>query len=321
MAEITAALVKELRDKTGAGMMDCKKALQENGGDVEKASDWLREKGLAAAAKKASRIAAEGRVHAVLSDDRKVGVLVEVNCETDFVAKGDQFVDLCETVGSHLQATGAAFVRTEEAPEGTPADQILYEQALASEPSKTVGTLVTESVAKIGENISIRRFARFVVSGAGITHSYIHGDGRVGVLLEILGSDADEVRELAHEIALQAAFSKPAYIRREEVPADLIAHEKEVLKAQAINEGKKPEIAEKMVAGRIEKYYKENCLLEQAWVKDDKRSIANLIKEYADKVGAELTLSQLARFEKGEGLEKRSDDFAAEVAKAAGLNT
>lgn len=321
MAEITAALVKELRDKTGAGMMDCKKALTETDGDMEKAVDWLREKGLAAAAKKAGRIAAEGRVHAVLTDDRKTGVLVEVNCETDFVAKGDQFVALCETVASHLVHKDAAYVRREEAPEGTPADRILYEQALAPDPSKTVGVLLTESIAKIGENISARRFARYQIAGEGVIHSYIHGGGRVGVLVEITGSSTETVQELGQELALQIASMRPLYTRRQEVPAAVIEHEKEVLKAQAINEGKKPEIAEKMVTGRVEKYYKEHCLLEQAWVKDDKRSVADLVKEYGNKVGSDLTITRFARFEKGEGLEKKSDDFAAEVAKAAGLNT
>jgi elongation factor Ts len=320
VAEITAALVKELRDKTGAGMMDCKKALTETEGDMEKAVDWLREKGLAAAAKKAGRIAAEGRVHAVVTGNRRTGVLVEVNCETDFVAKGEQFVELCETIAQQLVRNDADHVRREEAPEGAERARVIYEQALHSDPAKTVGHYVTEAIARIGENIAVRRFARFVVDGEGLVHSYIHGDGRVGVLVEIGGGAGGEVGELAHEIALQVAFSRPAYISREEVPASVVEHEKEVLRAQAINEGKKPEIAERMVQGRIEKYYKENCLLEQVWVKDDKRTVGDLIGEYGKKAGARLSLRRLVRFEKGEGIEKRADDFAAEVAKAAGLN-
>ncbi|HLN63398.1 MAG TPA: translation elongation factor Ts [Symbiobacteriaceae bacterium] len=302
MAEITAKMVADLRAKTGAGMMDCKKALTEAAGDFDKAVDWLREKGLAAAAKKAGRIAAEGRVFASVRDDAKLGTLVEVNCETDFVAMGDDFKAICE----HVAATVL---------EKNPADV----EALKAE----LGDYITQAVARIGENISVRRFARYEVA-TGRVHSYIHGGGRVGVLIELeTSSDAvanhEETKVLAQELALQIASMKARYVRTDEVPGTEIEHEKEILKAQAINEGKKPEIAEKMVAGRVQKYYKEVCLLEQEWVKDSSKTIAALVKEVGNKAGGTITVKQFVRYEKGEGIEKKSDDFAAEVAKAAGV--
>lgn len=301
MAEITAKMVADLRARTGAGMMDCKKALVENEGDFDKAVDWLREKGLAAAAKKAGRIAAEGRVHSVIREGGKLGTMVEVNCETDFVANGEAFRALCDTVAEAV---------LEKAP------------ATIEDLQAQLGNTVTEAIAKIGENISVRRFARYEVAGNGLVHSYIHGGGRVGVLIELATATEanDEVKNLAQELALQIASMKARYVTKAEVPAAEVEHEKEILKAQAINEGKKPEIAEKMVAGRVEKYYKEVCLLEQEWVKESGKTISALLKEVSAKAGGEITVKQFARFEKGEGIEKKSDDFAAEVAKAAGLN-
>ncbi|MFZ5828184.1 MAG: translation elongation factor Ts [Bacillota bacterium] len=304
MAEITAKMVADLRARTGAGMMDCKKALIETEGDTEKAIDWLREKGLAAAAKKAGRVAAEGRVHAVVRENAQHGTLVEVNSETDFVAKGEQFLALCDTVAEAILANKPATV-----------------EAL----NEILGDTVKQAVATIGENIQVRRFSRYEVEGAGRVHAYIHGEGRVGVLLELTASSAavadhDEVKNLCQELALQIASMKARYVHRGEVPASEIEHEKEILKAQAINEGKKPEIAEKMVAGRVEKFYKEVCLLDQEWVKDSAKTVGALVKEIASKAGGEITVKQFVRYEKGEGIEKRTDDFAAEVAKAAGLD-
>jgi len=303
MAEITAKMVAELRGRTGAGMMDCKKALTATEGDFDKAVDWLREKGLAAAAKKAARIAAEGRVHAVIRDGALHGTLVEVNCETDFVAKGEPFQDLCSSVAEVILTKKPATVEA-------------LEEAL--------GDTVKEAIVKIGENIKVRRFARYEVESAGRVHSYIHGDGRVGVLIELVTSTAEvaqnpEVESLCHELALQIASMKAQYVQPADVPAELVEHEKEILRVQAINEGKKPEIAEKMVQGRVHKFYKEVCLLEQEWVKDSAKTIAALVKEFAAKVGGEITVKQFVRYEKGEGIEKRSDDFGDEVMKAAGL--
>jgi elongation factor Ts len=304
MAEITAKMVAELRAKTGAGMMDCKKALIEAEGDYEKAIDWLREKGLAAAAKKSGRIAAEGRVQWAIRENAKLGTMVEVNCETDFVANGEDFKKLCDNVANLIL-------------DSAPIDVDALNQAL--------GDTIKEAVIKLGENISVRRFARYDIQGSGRVHSYNHGDGRVGVLIELVTAndgvaDHEETRKLCQELALQIASMKARYVRRDEVLAADIEHEKEILKAQAINEGKKPEIADKMVAGRIEKYYKEVCLLDQEWVKDSAKTVGALVKEVAGKAGGNITVSRFARFEKGEGIEKKSDDFAAEVAKAAGVN-
>lgn len=304
MAEITAKMVAELRAKTGAGMMDCKKALTQSEGDFEKAVDWLREKGLAAAAKKAGRVAAEGLVHAVIREGDRLGTMVEVNCETDFVAMGAPFKELCDHVAELVLAK-------------KPADMDALQALL--------GDTVKEAIVKIGENINVRRFALYEVAQNGLVHSYIHGGGRVGVLLELATADAaaaqsPEVKHLAQELALQIASMKARYITRTEVPAVEIEHEKEILKAQAINEGKKPEIAEKMVQGRVQKFYKEVCLLDQEWVKDSAKNIAALLKEVSAKVGSEISVVRFARYEKGEGIEKRSDDFASEVAKASGVN-
>ncbi len=303
MAEITTKMVAELRARTGAGMMDCKKALMETGGDFDKAVDWLREKGLAAAAKKAGRVAAEGRVHAIVEDGARHGVLVEVNCETDFVARGEAFINLCDHVARVILQT-------------RPASMEALQEAL--------GDTVKEAVAKIGENIQVRRFERYEVADAGRVHAYIHGDGRVGVLIELTTATPEvaahpEVEALCHELALQIASMRAQYVRPEDVPAQVIEHEREILKAQAINEGKKPEIAEKMVAGRINKFYQEVCLLEQEWVKDSKKTVGALVKEVADKVGGEITVKRFVRYEKGEGIEKRQDDFAEEVMRQAGL--
>ena len=287
MAQITAALVKELRERTGAGMMDCKKALTAVEGDMDKAIDFLREKGLAAAAKKAGRIAAEGVVGYALSEDSKVGCIVEINCETHFVAKTDGFKELVAKVANHIVAT-------------KPAD---VEALLASEiDGQTVEALVTASVAKIGEKISVRRFALYEAP-EGLVAAYIHGGGKIGVLVEMKGGNA----ELGKDIAMQVAAANPSYLERSQVPAAELEHEKEVLSEQARNEGKPEKIIEKMVLGRINKYYKEVCLVDQEFVKDPDQTIAKLLKANNAEVLA------FARFQLGEGIEKKQEDFAAEV--------
>lgn len=284
---ITAAQVKELREMTGAGMMDCKKALTECDGDMDKAVDFLREKGLAQAAKKAGRIAAEGLVGSYVSEDAKIGVIVEVNCETDFVAKTDDFKDLVNTLAMHIAAT-------------KPAD---VEALTASELNgQTVAALITEKIAKIGENISLRRFVCYETDG--MVASYIHAGGKIVTLVDMKGGDA----ELAKDIAMQVAAVNPSYLDRTQVPAAELEHEKQVLTEQARNEGKPEKIIEKMVDGRIEKYYKEVCLVDQAYIKGDDENISSLLK----KANAEVV--RFVRYEMGEGLEKRQDDFAAEVA-------
>ncbi|MFR6291259.1 MAG: translation elongation factor Ts [Peptococcaceae bacterium] len=287
MAQITAALVKELREMTGAGMMDCKKALTECDGDMDKAVDFLREKGLSQAAKKAGRIAAEGIVGSYISDDAKVGAIVEVNCETDFVAKTDEFKDLVNTIAAHIAVVNPADV----------------EALSASELNgQTVAALITEKIAKIGENISLRRFVRF--ESEGTVASYIHAGGKIVTLVEMKGGNAN----LAKDIAMQVAAANPSYLDRTQVPQTELEHEKMVLTEQARNEGKPEKIIEKMVEGRIEKFYKEVCLVDQAFIKGDDEVVSNLLK----KENAEVI--RFVRYEMGEGLEKKQEDFAAEVA-------
>ena len=287
MAQITAALVKELRERTGAGMMDCKKALTAVEGEMDKAIDFLREKGLAAAAKKAGRIAAEGVVGYAISQDGKVGTVVEINCETDFVAKTDGFKELVEKIAAHIVAT-------------KPAD---LEALLASEiEGQTVDALVTAAIAKIGEKISVRRFALYEAP-EGLVAAYIHGGGKIGVLVKMNGGSA----ELGKDIAMHVAAATPSYLERSQVPAAELEHEKEVLSEQARNEGKPEKIIEKMVLGRINKYYKEVCLVDQEFVKDPDQTIAKLLKAN----NAEVI--EFARFQLGEGIEKKQEDFAAEV--------
>ena len=301
MAAVTSAMVKELRERTSAGMMDCKKALVESDGDMEKAIEWLREKGLSQAAKKASRIAAEGVVAQYISEDGTMGVIVEVNCETDFVAKTDNFVNFCNNVAKHIAKANPADVDT------------LLTQAFVDDASKTVSDLVSEATVAIGEKISIRRFARYETTG--VVSTYIHMGGKVGVLVEVsTDKQDDEIKVFAHDLALQIAAAKPEAVRREEVDAAKLEKEKEILRAQAINEGKPEKIVDRMVEGRIEKYYKEVCLLEQPFVKDGDKSIKGLMAEVAKATGANLDVVRFARFERGEGIEKRQDNFAEEIA-------
>ena len=285
----TAKDVMALRERTGAGMMDCKKALTECDGDAEKAIDYLREKGLAAAAKKAGRIAAEGIVGSYVTDDRKVGVIVEVNCETDFVAKTDDFKNFVTTVAKQIAATDPADVET------------LLEQPLVSDNAMTVNMLLNQAVAKIGEKISIRRFVR----NEGIVDTYVHLGGKIGVIVDVEGGDDPQK---LHDIAMQIAAAKPTCISRADINQDDVEKEKEILRAQALNEPKpKPAaIIEKMVSGRIEKYYKEVCLMEQPFVKDQDVTVSSMIN------GA-FTVKSFTRFEMGEGLQKREDNFVDEV--------
>jgi elongation factor Ts len=280
----------DLRKKTGAGVADCKKALTETDGDMEKAVDFLREKGIATAAKKASRIAAEGIVAAKIEGN--VGALVEVNCETDFVAKGDQYKDFVNGVVDYVLANDVA-----------DADALI-----AAKAEDTIA-----ATAKIGEKIAIRRFVKYTAEN-GIVESYIHMGGKVGVLVEVEGCTCDGAKELAHDVALQIAAAKPLYLNASEVPAEVLDHEKEILKAQALNEGKPAAIVDRMVEGRVKKYYDEFCLINQAFVKDPSLTIEKLVKSYGDKMGKTLSIKRFVRFEMGEGLEKRNDDFASEVA-------
>ncbi|MBR3098695.1 MAG: elongation factor Ts [Clostridia bacterium] len=304
MAAVTSAMVKELRERTSAGMMDCKKALVESDGDMEKAIEWLREKGLSQAAKKASRIAAEGVVAQYLSEDGKVGAIVEVNCETDFVAKTDNFINFANSVAKHIALANPADV------------DALLAQKYVDDESKTISDMISDATVAIGEKISVRRFERYETTG--VISTYIHLGGKVGVMVEVADDEAGaasaDVKTFAHDLALQIAAAKPEAVRREEVDVEKLNKEKEILRAQALNEGKPEKIVERMVEGRIEKYYKEVCLLEQLFVKDGEKTIKSLMAEIAKAAGATLDVVKFVRFERGEGIEKRKDDLAGEIA-------
>ncbi|MBP3464199.1 MAG: elongation factor Ts [Clostridia bacterium] len=287
---ITAELVKQLREKTGAGMMDCKKVLTETEGDMEKAAELLRERGIAKAAKKSSRIAAEGLVATYVSEDKKVGSAVEVNAETDFVAKNDEFRTFVNDIAKQVAQKNPKDV-----------EELLSQKYLNTE--STVQEVLTNKIATIGENMSIRRFVRF--ESEGLVESYVHGDGKIAVLVNFEKGN----QELAKDVCMQIAAAKPEYLSRENVPADKVEKEMEILKVQAMNEGKPAEIAEKMVQGRIGKFYGEICLLEQEFVKDPSVKVGKVIEDKGGKI------VEYARLEKGEGIEKKEENFAEEVMK------
>jgi elongation factor Ts len=295
----TAQDVKALREKTGCGMMDCKKALVEADGDMDKAVDILREQGLAKVAKKASRIAAEGVAYATTSDDNKTGVVVEVNAETDFVAKNADFMAFVETVAKTILNNNPADI-----------DALMTLKADGSD--MTVDELLREKIQVIGENIKIRRFKRF----EGACVSYVHAGGKIGVLVnfDTDAADKEEFVVCGKDVAMQIAALGTQYLNRDEVPAEVIEHEKEVMRAEVINSGKPEAIADKIVMGKINKFYKENCLVDQEFVKDSKQTVKQYVDSVAKALGANITIKEFVRFEKGEGLEKRQDDFAAEVA-------
>ena len=310
MAEITAALVKELRERTGAGMMDCKKALSATDGDLEKAIDFLREKGLAAAAKKAGRIAAEGIVMTKVTADEKKAVVVEVNAETDFVAKNEKFQNYVADVAAQAMNTTAADI-----------DAFLAE-AWALDTTKTVKEALAAQIAVIGENMNIRRFAQ-VTEENGFVASYTHMGGKIGVLVDVETDVVnDAVKEMAKNVAMQIAALKPQYTSDSEVSAEYIEHEKEILMAQIQNdpkESQKPEkVIQGMIAGRINKELKEICLLDQVYVQDSDLTVAKYVDKVAKENGANVKVTKFVRFETGEGLEKKNEDFAAEVAAQLG---
>ena len=277
---VTAALVKELREKTGAGMMDCKKVLTETDGDLEKAAELLREKGITKAAKKSGRVAAEGMVEAYISEDEKVGAIVEVNSETDFVAKNEEFRTFVMDV----------------------AKQIVKNNPESVEAIFPVNEALIGKIATIGENISIRRFARFETTD-GLIEKYIHGDGKIAVLVNMTSG----TKELAKDVCMQIAAARPEFIDRDQVPAERVEKEKEILKIQTMNEGKPEAIAEKIVLGRINKFYQEICLVDQEFVKDPSKKVSDILKD--------SKVLEFARFETGEGIEKKEENFAEEVMK------
>ena len=287
---ISASMVKDLREKTGAGMMDCKKVLTETDGDMEKAIELLRERGIAKAAKKSSRVAAEGLVDAYVSEDGKVGAIVEVNSETDFVAKNAEFQEFVKEVAKIVA-------------EKNPADvDSLLEETYESE-GKSVKDVLTDKIAKIGENMTVRRFVRYETDG--FVETYIHGNGKIAVIVDMAKGD----HTAAKDVCMQIAAARPEYLNEAEVPQERLDKEMEILKAQAMNEGKPEAIAEKIVQGRIGKFYSEICLLNQEFVKNPDIKVSEMLKQTDSEV------KKFARFEKGEGIEKKEENFAEEVMK------
>ncbi|MCD8398883.1 MAG: translation elongation factor Ts [Lachnospiraceae bacterium] len=311
---VTAGMVKELREMTGAGMMDCKKALTATEGDMDKAVEWLREKGLATAQKKAGRIAAEGLAKVLVSEDGKSAVAVEVNSETDFVAKNEKFQDYVAQVAEQAMETEASGI------------EAFLAQPWKFDTTKTVNEALAGMIAVIGENMNIRRFAQ-VKEDAGFVASYTHMGGKIGVLVDVETDVVnDEIKEMAKNVAMQVAALKPLYTSDKEVSEDYIAHEKEILLAQIKNDPKESQKPEKvimgMIQGRIKKELKEICLLDQVYVKaeDGKQSVGDYVAQVAKANGAKITIKGFVRYETGEGIEKKQEDFAAEVAKQMGAN-
>jgi elongation factor Ts len=298
---ISATMVKELREKTSAGMMDCKKALEESKGDFQAAIEWLRIKGLSAAAKKADRIAAEGLVNAATVG--KTAAVVEINSETDFVSRNDGFKSFVDAITQHViksTATGD-----------------ILEQDFGG--GKKVGDALKEAIATIGENIVIRRTEKYTTSGEGLVYTYIHGEGKIGVMIEVGASTAAaaasaEAKTLASDVCLHIAAMNPMALSQDQMNADVVAKEKEILKQKNLESGKKPEMVDKIVEGQIRKFLAENCLLDQSFVKNPDLTIAAYTKECGKKAGGDLTIKRFVRFELGAGIEKKVVDFAAEVA-------
>lgn len=301
---ISATMVKELREKTSAGMMDCKKALEESKGDFDAAVEWLRVKGLSAAAKKADRVAAEGLVHAGTIDN-KIGVVVEINSETDFVSRNDGFKNFVVDVLEHTLSADST--------------ENILDQKHKKHSGKTVGEVLKETIATIGENIVIRRAERYTVQGNGLVHTYIHGEGKIGVMVEVAASTPEAVKSadaktFASDVCLHIAAMNPMALSQDNMDADVIAKEKDILKQKNLESGKKPEMVDKIVEGQIRKFLAENCLVDQAFVKNPDLTISAYAKEASKKAGGELTIKRFVRYELGAGIEKKVNDFAAEVA-------
>jgi len=304
MTQITAAMVKDLRERTGAGMMDVKNALTEANGDMDEATKILRKKGLAAAGKKAGRVTAEGAV--VAHVDGNTGVLVEVNCETDFVGRNENFQNFAREVANVIAQSKAESV-----------DELMNEKWPGDAEGLTVAQKVSEAIASIKENITVRRFARYTAPANGAINAYIHAGGKIGVMVEVVaeeGNAGDKSRELAKDIAMHIAAAEPRFLRREDVTEKDLDTEREIARDQALKSGKPENIVDKMVTGKMEKFYGEACLLEQPYIRDDKSTVSQYVGKQAKEHGCKYVVTRFTRYKLGEGIEKRNDDFAAEVA-------
>jgi elongation factor Ts len=309
MAEISAQLVKQLRDMTGAGMMECKKALQKSDGDLQRAVEILRESGIAGATKKASRTTKQGVISSHIAADGKLGVLVEVNCESDFVARTEDFQALVSDIAGHIAATKPKFVRVEDLTEAERANfkehEALYEQKFGGDQGGTIGDLVKTKIAKLGENINVSRFALYEVTGNGVVGSYIHTGGQIGVLLEVGTGDQsvgsqEEFKTLIRDLAMQVAAASPQYVSKDKVPADVLEKERSIQRARALGEGKPEKMVDKIAEGRMSKFYEEVCLLEQPFIRENTISVADLIKTAASKLGGKIDVTRFTRFKVGD---------------------
>lgn len=307
---ISATMVKELREKTSAGMMDCKKALEEAKGDFEAAVEWLRVKGLSAAAKKSDRIAAEGLVSAATSG--KTAAVVEVNSETDFVSRNEGFKSFVGDILTQVLNSNST------AP--------ILDQDSVKSPSKKISETLKEAIATLGENIVVRRSEKYVVAGEGLVHTYIHGEGKIGVMIEVSAENATaansaEARTFASDVCLHIAATNPLALSQADMDPAVVNKEKEILKLKNLESGKKPEMVEKIVEGQIRKFLAENCLMDQSFVKNPEITVTTLMRDVSTKAGGALTIKRFTRFELGAGIEKKVVDFAAEVAaQTQGLN-
>lgn len=309
MAEISAQLVKQLREKTGVGMMECKKALVEANGNEEEAISILRKRGIASAVKKESRSTKQGVIAAHVRADGKVGVLVEVNCESDFVARTEDFQSLVGDVAAHISETKPKTVRVEDVTEAERANfkahEALYEQKFSKDQNTTIGELVKAKIAKLGENINVSRFVIFDVAGGGTVGNYVHTGSQIGVLLEVNVSKAEtaaneEFRKLVHDIAMQIAAANPQVVGRENVSAELLSKEREIQKDRARTEGKPEKMLDKVVEGRLAKFYEEICLLEQPFIRENSMSVAELVKNTGSKLGDTIGVARFVRYKVGD---------------------
>jgi elongation factor Ts len=312
MAEITPELVKKLRERTGAGIMDCKRALVEANGDLPQAEVILRKQGIAAAGRKESRSAKQGLIGSFISPDAKLGALVEVNCESDFVARTEDFQALTADVAAHIAETKPKFVRLEEVTEAERANfrdhQALYQQKFAKDQSTTIGELVKTKIAKLGENIAISRFVVFEVNGSGVVGNYIHTGGQIGVLLEVnTSSDGvtqkSEFSTLVRDIAMQIAAAAPQCVSKEDVAKDLLERERDIQRERARGEGKPEKMLDKIVEGRMSKFYEEVCLLEQPFIRDNTVSVGDLIRTAAAKLGGSINVARFVRYKVGDAMD------------------
>jgi elongation factor Ts len=308
MADISAKLVKQLRDKTGAGMMECKRALEESGGDMEKAEVILRKRGLAGATKKEGRSTKQGLIASHISADGKAGVLVEVNCESDFVARTEDFQSLAADIAAHIAETKPKVVRVEEVTEAERANfkahEALYEQKFTKDQNTTVAELVKSKIAKLGENINVSRFVLYEVNGTGVVGTYVHTGSQIGVLLEVHApqpvTGKGEFNTLVHDVAMQIAAANPQCVGRQDVAGDLLAKERDIQRERARGEGKPEKMLDKIVEGRLTKFYEEICLLDQPFIRENTISVGELIKTAAGKLGGDINIARFVRYKVGD---------------------